>query len=190
MYNTKDIISDWVYQEIEDIIIKDEIINNNEIINNDEIINIEEQDIIHEVFYSEQMIKVEILYSEMAIPLLKKNFKGYSSDGKYKFAIFDAEWSKLLYDNNEIIIGIKELKQTLWLNLIGCPIKIKTSQQFVKFVCFLVYSVKNKCISECYEIFINEGFSDILATRICDLLYDNLYIYTFEQSLYQICEPL
>jgi hypothetical protein len=138
-----------------------------------------------------ETINLKNLYIQMIIPLLKKNFQGYSSETKKILAIFTACWNKLFLETNKYSsLAEYEWNQILWLYVIGCPCNIKTTYDFVLSVCEILLSVKQKTIQEAIFALENAGFSNTLAIRITDLLYDNSMVYSFEDSLLQMAKPI
>lgn len=189
-------IDDYIYKQIKVILENkldyfDKNYNNNQNKDSDE-------KIIYKSFEFEEVIELKKLFIELTYPRLKKNFKiclnfqDDSSEQKITWSIFYVKWCKVIDEINKYIyyLDSNDIKQLLWFHIIGCPDKIKTQNQFVLIVSEIIYSISDKSVESAIKNLVDNGFSDLLSEFICDLLYDNPNIYTFEESLKKIAEPI
>lgn len=134
--------------------------------------------------------KIQGKYSELMQPTLNKNFKGFSSNQKMDSEKFRSEFNYLVSKFELMLTSIENIKQDLWRLILGIPNNIHNNTDFIYFICSLLHNAKNKKILDIYFIFINNELNDTLSNQICDLLYNNFNIRSFEDNLYKILEPI
>ena len=148
-------------------------------------------DFLNKISNFSETKELKNIYIQIKEPLLKKNFCGYSSSLNKTLCLFSIKWNSLLKETNKYCDSpFDDWKQILWFHIIGCPSHIKTKNEFIDSVQEIIFSLGEKTVQNALNALQNVGYSNILSNEITDRLYNNLMVYTFEESLLQIAEPI
>ena len=148
------------------------------------------------VNYLSEITELQKNYREIYSQNININFKGFSCSAKIDCEKFRCNFNSFVLKLNndtfesshfwQLSIIIKDT----WKLILDLPYYFETDTDFLLFICHILKDTKNKMISEIFQIFKYNGFNEIFSHQLCDLLYNNFYINSFEKNIFCLLKPM
>lgn len=150
--------------------------------------------------YLSEITELQKNYREIFSQNININFKGFSCSAKINIEKFRCKFNSfvLKLDNATVDCDFPYLHlwplsiiiTDTWKFILDLPDYFETEKDFLLFICLILKDAKNKTISEIFQIFQNNEFNEIFSHQLCDLLYNNFYINSFEKNIFCLLKPI